>query len=79
MSGKIGIHFPSKNAFLFNNENIIKDISLREILNISDNYEGIRNIKKDIMKPMGIVVCFLMFIVVFVISLTFLEKLYQFY
>ncbi|XP_043793595.1 probable Ufm1-specific protease 2 isoform X3 [Apis laboriosa] len=55
VSGKIGIHFPSKNAFLFNNENIIKDISLKEILNISGNYEGTRNIKKDIMKPMGIV------------------------
>lgn len=55
VSGKIGIHFPSKNAFLFNNENIIKDISLKEILNISDNYEGTRNIRKDIKKPMGIV------------------------
>ncbi|XP_033349722.1 ufm1-specific protease 2 [Bombus vosnesenskii] len=51
VSGKVGIHFPSKNAFLFNNENIEKDISLREILDISD-YEGNKNVKKAV-KAMG--------------------------
>ncbi|KAF3428350.1 hypothetical protein E2986_03151 [Frieseomelitta varia] len=52
VSGKVGIHFPSKNAFIFNSENIEKDISLREILNIFDS-EGNKNIKKDV-KPTGI-------------------------
>ena len=68
VSGKVGIHFPSKNAFIFNSENIEKDISLREILNIFDS-EGNKNIKKDV-KPTGIEVYILVsFIVVLLILL----------
>ncbi|CAL7945048.1 unnamed protein product [Xylocopa violacea] len=54
-SGKIGIHFSSKNAFLFNHENNLKDISLREILDISDYYEGTTNVKRGIIRPAGVV------------------------
>ncbi|KZC10138.1 putative Ufm1-specific protease 2 [Dufourea novaeangliae] len=52
-SGKIGIQFPSKNAFLFNNNG--KDASLRELLDMPEYYEKTANVKKGIMRPAGIV------------------------
>lgn len=54
-SGKIGIHFPSSNAFLFNSENNLNDASLREILGTPGHYEGTTNIRKGIAKSTGIV------------------------
>ncbi|XP_076231089.1 UFM1 specific peptidase 2 isoform X2 [Calliopsis andreniformis] len=54
-SGKIGIHFPAKNAFLFNNENNSKDVTLKELLDISDHHDGNTNIRKGIIRPAGIV------------------------
>ncbi|XP_053976006.1 probable Ufm1-specific protease 2 isoform X2 [Hylaeus volcanicus] len=54
-SGKIGFQFPSKNAFLFNNENNLNDTSLKELLDISVYHEGTTNIKKGIIRPAGVV------------------------
>ncbi|XP_043261150.1 ufm1-specific protease 2 isoform X1 [Colletes gigas] len=54
-SGKIGFQFPSKNAFLFNNDTNLKDTSLRELLDISVYHEGTTNVKKGIIRPAGVV------------------------
>nr|XP_012137095.1 PREDICTED: ufm1-specific protease 2 isoform X1 [Megachile rotundata] len=54
-SGKIGIQFPSKNTFLFNNQNDLKDISLKELLDTSEPYEGNKNVKKGMMQATGVV------------------------
>lgn len=55
-SGKIGIHFPAKNAFLFNHENNFRDICLRKLLDMYDYYEGTTIVKKGIIRPAGVVV-----------------------
>ncbi|KOC59028.1 putative Ufm1-specific protease 2, partial [Habropoda laboriosa] len=52
---KLGIHFPSKNAFLFNNENNPREVSLREILDISEYYEGTTNVRRGTIRPAGVV------------------------
>ena len=54
-SGKIGIQFPSKNTFLSNNDNGIKDTSLKELLDMHEHYEGSKNIKRGIMRSTGVV------------------------
>ncbi|CAK9825159.1 Probable Ufm1-specific protease 2 [Anthophora retusa] len=54
-SGKLGIHFPSRNAFLFNNESSSKEVLLREILDITEHYEGNANVRKGIVRPAGVV------------------------
>ncbi|XP_076665373.1 UFM1 specific peptidase 2 [Andrena cerasifolii] len=54
-SGKIGIHFPAKNAFLFNHENNFRDICLRKLLDMYDYYEGTTIVKKGIIRPAGVV------------------------
>nr|XP_031836789.1 probable Ufm1-specific protease 2 [Nomia melanderi] len=54
-SGKIGIHFPSKNTFLFNNENNLKDASLRELIDVPEYYEGTTNIGKSTLRSTRVV------------------------
>lgn len=54
-SGKIGIHFPSKSTFLFNNDDILKDTSLRELFDIPEMHEVSANVKKSNGRPAGVV------------------------
>ncbi|XP_076178885.1 UFM1 specific peptidase 2 isoform X2 [Ptiloglossa arizonensis] len=54
-SGKIGFQFPSKNAFLFNNEINLQDRSLRKLLDLSIYHEGTRDVKRIIIRPAGVV------------------------
>lgn len=52
----------------------MRDISLRELLDISDHYEGTTNVKKGTIKPAGVVVCLLLNFI-FVIPLIYVEQI----
>lgn len=54
-SGKIGIHFPSKNTFFLNNESNPKDTSLKELIDVHEYNQEHTNAKKNVTRPTGVV------------------------
>ncbi|XP_077255806.1 UFM1 specific peptidase 2 isoform X2 [Temnothorax americanus] len=54
-SGKIGIHFPSNNAYLFGTDDNLKDTTLKDILLVSKDQEKLSTGTSNIVGPVNVI------------------------